>query len=55
MNINTAYYDKGLIVYDRFKILKNYYKTNFLSDMMYLSNYFYDIYTVYIFIVNFFK
>jgi hypothetical protein len=37
INLNTAYYDKGLIVYDRIKILKHYYYTNFPSDMMYLS------------------
>ena len=39
ININTAYYDKGLIVGDRMKILKNYYDNNFLTDIMYFSKF----------------
>ena len=34
MNFNTAYYNKGELIYDRRKIVQNYIKKYFLSDIL---------------------
>jgi hypothetical protein len=44
VNVNTAYYDKGIIVYDRYKILLNYFRNNFLTDIMYMSKFYNKIF-----------
>lgn len=34
INFNTGYYDKGIAVNNKWKILKNYIKNNFLTDIL---------------------
>ena len=34
LSLNTSYYDKGKHITDRIKIVKNYFKTSFLSEII---------------------
>ena len=40
ITFNTAFYSKGILVYDKFKIIKNYFENYFLLDLVTLGPFF---------------
>ena len=54
INFNTDYYDEGCPIQERKKIIKNYFKTNFILDLATTAALFLDYFTnKHIFIIIF--